>query len=160
MHLHRGHLETGSCGDPMDRGCSRSGGALGQTPVWGGHARGVRLLASNGGGSWGLAPRLTIRSEAAALRACSAVGFPVLRQRKQALAGRAACCWDRQEQAPLVPRPVPRNVKKAVMSPDLFILAPPLIPWPRPMKEWTGRGALFPTRHQAFFGGASSGPTC
>ncbi|MGB1462165.1 MAG: glycosyltransferase [Candidatus Poseidoniaceae archaeon] len=48
-----------------------------------------------------------------------------------------------QEQAHLVPRRVPRNVKKAVIVHDLFILAPRVIPLADgPMKEWTGRRGL------------------
>ena len=135
----------------MDRGVFVvRGGALGRdTGLGAAHAGVVRLLASNEVEGWGLSAEVDhpLGGSGATRLLRRWVFHPRrVRQRLKHRAregGQLVLLVTDQEQAHLVPRRVPRNVKKAVIVHDLFILAPRVIPLADgPMKEWTGRRGL------------------
>ena len=126
------------------------GGALGRdTGLGAAHAGVVRLLASNEVEGWGLSAEvdhpLGGSGPTRLLRRWLFHPRRVRQRLKQRAreGGQLVLLVTDQEQAHLVPRRVPRNVKKAVIVHDLFILAPRVIPLADgPMKEWTGRRGL------------------
>ena len=135
----------------MDRGVFVvRGGALGRdTGLGAAHAGVVRLLASNEVEGWGLSAEVDHPlGGSGPTRLLRRWWFHPrrVRQRLKQRAregGQLVLLVTDQEQAHLVPRRVPRNVKKAVIVHDLFILAPRVIPLADgPMKEWTGRRGL------------------
>ncbi|MGB2507587.1 MAG: hypothetical protein ACPIFP_07685, partial [Candidatus Poseidoniaceae archaeon] len=135
----------------MDRGVFVvRGGALGRdTGLGAAHAGVVRLLASNEVEGWGLSAEVDhpLGGSGPTRLLRRWVFHPRrVRQRLKQRAregGQLVLLVTDQEQAHLVPRRVPRNVKKAVIVHDLFILAPRVIPLADgPMKEWTGRRGL------------------
>ncbi|MBV18663.1 MAG: hypothetical protein CMA56_02230 [Euryarchaeota archaeon] len=132
----------------MDRGVFVvRGGALGRdTGLGAAHAGVVRLLASNEVEGWGLSAEvdhpLGGSGPTRLLRRWWLHPRRVRQRLKQRAreGGQLVLLVTDQEQAHLVPRRVPRNVAKAVIVHDLFILAPRVIPLADgPMKEWTGR---------------------
>lgn len=152
MHLHKGHLQTGSYGSPcMDRHVLVvRGGALGRdTGLGAAHAGVVRLLASHEVQGWSLSAEvdhpLGGMGPTRLLRRWWFHPRRVRQRLKQRAreGGPLVLLVTDQEQAHLVPRRVPRNVSKAVIVHDLFVLAPRIIPLADgAMKEWSGRRGL------------------
>lgn len=126
------------------------GGALGRdTGLGAAHAGVVRLLASNEVEGWGLSAEVDHPLGGSAPRRLFRRWWFHPRRVRHRLkqrakeGGRHVLLVTDQEQAHLVPRRVPRNVAKAVVVHDLFILAPRIIPLADgAMKEWSGRRGL------------------
>ena len=126
------------------------GGALGRdTGLGASHAGVVRLLASNEVEGWSLSAEVDHPLGGSAPRRLLRRWWFHPRRVRQRLkqrakeGGRLVLLVTDQEQAHLVPRRAPRNVAKAVVVHDLFILAPRIIPLADgPMKEWSGRRGL------------------